>query len=489
MVHAKIKNETPLPVQMVDVGAVAAGIVRRIPESLAWEYGALAVAADPQTLTVAFAQPPPQDAIARLERATALHVTAVLAPADQIQRELSRVFGRDAVAQTRLSDAPAVRAVDHLHERAFFERCSDIHIEPVPGGARVRFRVDGFLRDVDHLDDQLASAVASRIKILAAMDIAERRQPQDGRYTISLAEHTLDMRVSSVPARDGEKIVIRLLDHHARLPSLEELGMPEAIREAFSDVVSQSCGFVVVCGPTGSGKTTSLYAALAKLNSPERNICTVEDPVEQAISGITQVQVNTKAGVTFASVLRSLLRQDPDVIMVGEMRDPETANTAISAALSGQMVFTTLHSNDAPRTLDRLGELGVARSSLAAGVSGILAQRLVRRLCPHCKHGVRLDEALAEKFGLERDRLYFEARGCERCNGLGYRDRIGIFEFIAVDDRLRDAISSGLSSVALTQFARERGYRRMAEDCLDKLRSGTTSIEEFRRVAWWGGRQ
>jgi type IV pilus assembly protein PilB len=489
VVNPKVKPGLSATTGVVDIGAVSAAIVRLIPESLAWEYGALAIAADAQTLTVAFAQGPPDGAISRLERATALRVQTVIAPADQVQKELSRVFGREAFAPTRVSDAPAVRAVDHLHERAFFERCSDIHIEPGRGGARIRFRVDGFLRDVDHFDEQLAIAVVSRIKVLAGMDIADRRQPQDGRYTISLAEHTVDMRVSSVPGRDGEKIVVRLLDHHARLPSLEELGMPEAIREAFSDVVAQSCGFVVVCGPTGSGKTTSLYAALSKLNSPERNLCTVEDPVEQAIAGITQVQVNAKAGVTFASVLRSLLRQDPDVIMVGEMRDPETANTAISAALSGQMVFTTLHSNDAPRTIERLGELGVARSSLAAGISGILAQRLVRRLCPHCKHGVRVDEALVEKFGLERDRVYFEAQGCERCNGLGYRDRIGIFEFITIDDNLRDAISTGASSVAIGALARERGYRRMADDCIGKLRSGVTSIEEFRRVAWWGGRQ
>ncbi|HEY0798899.1 MAG TPA: GspE/PulE family protein [Candidatus Baltobacteraceae bacterium] len=489
MVHPKIRNETQSIVNIPDVGAISAAIVRRIPENLAWEYAALAIAADGHVLTVAFGQAPPEGAIARLERASALRVQPVIAPIDQIQKELSRVFGREAVAQTRLSDAPAVRAVDHLHERAFYERCSDIHIEPTRSGARVRFRVDGFLRDVDSFDEQLATAVASRIKVLAAMDIADRRQPQDGRYTIVLAEHTIDMRVSSVPARDGEKIVIRLLDHHARLPSLEDLGMPESIREAFLDVITQSCGFVVVCGPTGSGKTTSLYAALARINSPERNLCTVEDPVEQAISGITQVQVNTKAGVTFASVLRSLLRQDPDIIMVGEMRDAETANTAISAALSGQMVFTTLHSNDAPRTIERLGELGVARSSLAAGITAILAQRLVRRLCPHCKRGVRVDEALAEKFGLQRDRLYFEAHGCERCNGLGYRDRIGIFELVVVDDDIRDAISAGASSVTLAQLARERGYRRMADDCIDKLQAGVTSIEEFRRVAWWGGRQ
>jgi type IV pilus assembly protein PilB len=341
---------------------------------------------------------------------------------------------------------------------------------------------------VQSLEDPLAVSVVSRIKLLAGMDIADNRRPQDGRYTIRVAEHAIDMRVSTVPARDGEKIVVRLLDHHARLPSLRELGMPEAIREAFAEVIAQSCGFIVVCGPTGSGKTTSLYAALAELNTPERNVCTVEDPVEQAVQGATQVQVNVKAGVTFASVLRSLLRQDPNVIMVGEMRDAETANIAVSAALSGQMVFTTLHSNDAPRCIERLGELDVARSPLAAGLTATLAQRLVRRLCPHCKQDVRIDAATAQRYGLDRERAYFEPRGCERCDGAGYHDRIGIFELIVVDDVLRDAIASGVSSVAVAHLARQQGYRRMAEDCIDKLHAGITSIEEFARVAWWGGR-
>jgi type IV pilus assembly protein PilB len=336
------------------------------------------------------------------------------------------------------------------------------------------------------LEDQLATAAVSRIKILAGMDIADNRRPQDGRYTARVAEHPIDMRVSSVPARNGEKIVIRLLDHHTRLPSPEELGMAETMREIFFEVIRQSCGFVVACGPTGSGKTTTLYAALAALNTHESNVCTVEDPVEQAITGVTQVQVNVKAGVTFASVLRSLLRQDPNVIMVGEMRDPETANTAVSAALSGQMVFTTLHSNDAPRAIERLGELNVTRSSLAAGLTAVLAQRLVRRLCPHCKKAVSISAANARKYGLDHDRAYFDPSGCERCDGIGYRERIGIFELLIVNDTLRDMIANGASSVALARRARENGYRRMADDCVEKLNAGLTSIDEFRRAAWCG---
>jgi type IV pilus assembly protein PilB len=481
--HPNSLQDPPL----IQIGSVASAVVRRIPESLAWEYGALAINVSEETLTVAFANAPHAGALRRIERAAGLRVVPAVAPADQIQKELARVFGRAAITQAPTSDAPAVRAADRLHERAFFERCSDIHIEPRAQGARVRFRIDGFLREVESLDDPLAAAVISRVKLLAGMDIADNRRPQDGRYTIRVAERTVDMRVSTVPAREGEKIVIRLLDHHARLPSLRELGMPERIREAFAEVIAHSCGFIVVCGPTGSGKTTSLYAALAELNTPERNVCTVEDPVEQAVAGATQVQVNVKAGVTFASVLRSLLRQDPNVIMVGEMRDAETANIAVSAALSGQMVFTTLHSNDAPRCIERLAELNVARSPLAAGLTAILAQRLVRRLCPHCKSEYSIDAATAQRYGLDPNRSYFQARGCERCNGAGYHDRIGIFELIAIDDPLREAIAGGASSTALAALARERGYRRMAEDCVEKLHAGVTSVEEFARTAWWGG--
>jgi type IV pilus assembly protein PilB len=413
-------------------------------------------------------------------------VEPALAPADQIQKELSRVFGRATTTLVQTSDAPAVRATARLHERAFLERCSDIHIEPRPHGARVRFRIDGILRDAEILDDPLATSVISRVKLLAGMDIADNRRPQDGRYTINPSGHVVDMRVSTVPVRDGETIVIRLLDRRALLPSLYDLGMPNVIRDAFSAVISQSSGFVVACGPTGSGKTSTMYAALSDLNTPERNICTVEDPVELALDGTTQVQVNVRAGVTFAAVLRSLLRQDPNVIMVGEMRDEETATIALSAALSGQMVFTTLHGNDAPRCIERLAELNVARSSLAAGLSAIISQRLVRRLCPHCKHGTHIDPSTAQRYGLDIDGMYFEPHGCERCDGTGYHDRIGIFELIVINDALRDMISSGVASTVIAQLAREYGYRPMVEDCIEKLHAGTTSIDEFRRVIWQG---
>lgn len=468
------------------IGDASPAIVRRIPEALAWEFEALAVSLEAGVLTVAFANAPTPAAIARIERATALQVCAVRAPADRVRKGLSHVFGRGAVAPGRGigGDAPAVRAVDALHERAFFDRCSDIHIEPHARGSRVRFRIDGFLREVESFDEGIAPAITSRIKVLAGMDIAEKRQPQDGRYTLEIAGHVLDARVSSMPARDGEKIVVRLLDHHAQLPSLEDLGMAPEMQERFRETIERSCGFIVVCGPTGSGKTTSLYAALSHLNAPERNLCTVEDPVEQAIAGITQVQVNARAGVSFASVLRALLRQDPNVIMVGEMRDAETANTAIAASLAGQLVLATLHSNDAPRTVERLVELGVTRSSMAAGLSAVVAQRLVRLLCPACKVATRPSAADVARYGFAPDETIYEPHGCERCSGVGYRGRIGIFEMLAVDDVIRDAIIAGASSVTVGSLA--PGYRTMTEDGLAKCRAGITSLAEVTRVAVTG---
>ncbi len=329
----------------------------------------------------------------------------------------------------------------------------------------------------------LTQAIVSRIKVLAGMDIAERRQPQDGRYTVTVAGRTIDARVSSVPSIEGEKLVVRLLDRHAHLPALGELGFSHDLAARFREALARPAGFIAVCGPTGSGKTTTLYASLAHLDAGARNLCTVEDPVEQTIAGTTQVQVNAKAGATFPSILRAMLRQDPDVIMVGEMRDAETARTALHAALSGRMVLATLHSADAPRAIDRLEELGLGRASLAAGLSAVLAQRLVRRLCVSCKEPTTLDACSAERLHAERDRVYFEARGCERCDGTGYSGRIGIFEFIAFDEAIRDAVASGASSVALARLARKQGYRPMADEALAKCRDGVTSISELARVA------
>lgn len=285
-----------------------------------------------------------------------------------------------------------------------------------------------------------------------------------------------------MPTINGEKLVVRLLDLHARIPTLEELGMSPALRAHYRALVHSPHGFVVVCGPTGSGKTTTLYASLAERNVLAQHVCTVEDPVEVRIPGVAQVQVNERAGMTFAAALRSFLRQDPNVLMVGEMRDGETAKVALSAALSGQLVMTTLHASDAPRVIERLHELGAQRHSIAAGLSAILAQRLVRRLCRACRERTELSNADARVLGLPAGSPAYKARGCNECGGKGYRGRIGIFEFLPITHEIRNAIASGASYAAISELGRSAGYRPMVADGITRLSSGETSLDELHRV-------
>ncbi len=370
-------------------------------------------------------------------------------------------------APLALGGVGAVAIVDRLHDRAVHERASDIHVEPTANGARIRLRVDGRLRQIESLDERIAGAVISRFKVLAGMDIAERRLPQDGRYSFDAGSRQIDARVASLPGREGEKLAIRLLDLSARSPSVRELGMADAARSAFCAALDAAFGFIVVCGPTGSGKTTTVYAALDRLNTPERNICTIEDPVERVVAGVTQVQVNPRAGLTFDRVMRGVLRHDPDVIMIGEMRDSETAATAAGAALSGQLVLTTLHSADAPRAIERLIELGVSRAALAAGLSAVLAQRLVRRRCVACspagEDSVRPNDCLA-------------------CGGSGFRERIGLFELLLVDDSIREAIAGGASFASVGRLANAGGYRPLRVDAREKLACGITTPAEVVRA-------
>jgi type II secretory ATPase GspE/PulE/Tfp pilus assembly ATPase PilB-like protein len=368
-----------------------------------------------------------------------------------------------------VEDAPAVRALRTLQERALAANASDLHFEPTSSGGRVRLRVDGLLRDCETLDAALYLPLISRVKLLAGMDIADRRQPQDGRYAIRSAKGDVDARVSSVPTIDGEKVVIRFLDVHAKSPNLDDLGMRCLMLTRYRRMIASPYGFLIVTGPTGSGKTTTLYSSVREIADRTRSVCTVEDPVEMRLDGIAQVNVNTRAGLDFSVVLRSFLRQDPNVIMVGEMRDAATASIAISAALSGQLVLTTLHSNDAPRSIDRLLELGLDRHAIGAALFGILSQRLVRRLCPNCR---AFDSNLGS----------YVAVGCAMCGRGGYCGRTGLFELLEVDDEIREAITSGASVVTIRKLAARTGYEPLATDGSAKITSGETSLEELRRV-------
>ncbi len=381
---------------------------------------------------------------------------------------------------------PAIRAVDDVHDVAVQSGASDIHIEPSPDGGRVRQRVDGILREVRRMPAQLFVQVLSRVKLLAAMDIADKRAPQDGRYHIDLHGRSIDARVSSIPTMAGEKIVIRLLDMHAYVPSLENLGMPSLLLERYRRLVHAPHGFVVVCGPTGSGKTTTLYASLGERNVEGQHLCTVEDPVEVRIPGVAQVQVHARAGVTFGAALRSFLRQDPNVIMVGEMRDAETAGVAMSAALSGQLVMTSLHASDAPRTVDRLVELGLKRHAIASGLSGVVAQRLVRELCTRCREEETIATLDAEMLGLSLSQRVYRATGCDQCNGTGYHGRLGIFELFPVTGAIRAAVASEASSVELVNLAAGAGYAPMAVHGVHRVLCGQTSVDELRRVLFLG---
>ncbi len=368
-----------------------------------------------------------------------------------------------------VEEAPAVRALHSLQDRALAASASDLHFEPTSYGGRVRLRVDGMLRDCETLEAALYLPLISRVKLLAGMDIADRRQPQDGRYTISSTKGEVDARVSSMPTIDGEKLVIRLLDTQAKNPSLDHLGMRSATLARYRRMISSPHGFLIVTGPTGSGKTTTLYSSVREIADGTRSVCTVEDPVEMRLDGIAQVNVNARAGLDFAIVLRSFLRQDPNVIMVGEMRDAATAAIAVSAALSGQLVLTTLHSNDAPRSIDRLLELGLDRHAIGAALFGILSQRLVRRLCPECR-------------AFEQSSRSYIAVGCTACARSGYCGRTGLFELLEVDDEIRDAMTSSASVVTIRKLAARTGYEPLAIDGSVKISTGETSRDELHRV-------
>lgn len=477
--------------ESIDLASVApdADALRRIPRTLALRHDVLSLSSDGNQLTIALPDVNDRDIIDRIRLVTGMHVRAYGAPREEIRAKLSSWYPEDSAKTTmrvndahRGDEAPAIRAVDEIHDCAIRHAASDVHVEPTRTGGRVRQRVDGILFEARVLTPELYGQVVSRMKLLAGMDIADRRQPQDGRYAIERNGRCVDARVSSMPSIMGEKLVVRLLDHHARIPTFEALGMPEHLMQRFRRVIHAPHGFVVACGPTGSGKTTTLYAAMAERNVDSQNLCSVEDPVEVRIPGVAQLQVNPRAGVTFASALRAFLRQDPNVIMVGEMRDQETAAVAASASLSGQLVLTTLHSNDAPMAVDRLVELGVSRHTIAAGLSAVLAQRLVRRLCEACRSPFDVPVQLAREFGIRDGTRTYRANGCTRCGGLGYSGRIALFECIFIDDAMRRLIAEGGSSVAVGELAREGGYEPMIADGLRHVLLGATTLEELRRV-------
>ncbi|AWT12044.1 type II secretion system protein GspE [Stutzerimonas frequens] len=395
--------------------------------------------------------------------------------ADQIQETEDLLEQED--------DAPIIRLINAILGEAIAENASDIHIETFEKRLVIRFRVDGILREVVQPKRELAALLVSRIKVMAKLDIAEKRIPQDGRISLRVGGREVDIRVSTLPSANGERVVLRLLDKQAGRLTLRHLGMNEQDRRHLEQAVKKPHGIILVTGPTGSGKTTTLYAALTTLNDRTRNILTVEDPIEYHLEGIGQTQVNTKVDMTFARGLRAILRQDPDVVMVGEIRDQETADMAVQASLTGHLVLSTLHTNSAIGAVTRLVDMGVEPFLISSSLLGVLAQRLVRVLCNDCKRAYIADAAECELLGVslaEAPTLY-HAEGCEQCRGLGYRGRTGIYELVLFDDTLRTMVHTRASEQDMLRHARELGPS-IREDGLRKVREGVTTIEEVLRV-------
>ncbi len=385
------------------------------------------------------------------------------------------------------SEAPVIKMVNLIMQRAIETRASDIHIEPFEQSLKVRLRVDGVLQEIDAPNVKSTAAVISRIKIMAKLNIAERRLPQDGRIKVQMIGKELDLRVSTIPTMHGESVVIRLLDKENTVLDFVQLGFAGRHLEQFIDVLSMPHGIILITGPTGSGKSTTMYAALKQLNTPQRKIITVEDPVEYQMEGINQIQAKPQIGLTFASALRSIVRQDPDVIMIGEMRDLETARIAVQSALTGHLVLSTLHTNDAAGGVTRLLDMGLEEYLLTSTVNGILAQRLVRRLCPSCKVGTVATPEIVKELRLERftsapEILLYKPVGCASCSGTGYRGRLAIIEFLPMTDPIRKLIMAHEEAGAIQKLAISEGMQTLYENGLVKVVGGVTTLEEVMRV-------
>lgn len=378
-------------------------------------------------------------------------------------------------------DAPIIRLINALLTQAIRENASDIHLEAFEEESVVRFRVDGVLRDILSPRRELHGALVSRIKVMSKLDIAEKRLPQDGRMSLRVADHPVDVRVSTLPTQHGERVVLRLLDKQSARLDLTVLGMPTDILETFEELINRPNGILLVTGPTGSGKTTTLYSGLQKLDRKKLNILTVEDPVEYDLNGVGQTQMNSKIGLTFASGLRSILRQDPDVVLVGEIRDLETAEISVQASLTGHLVLSTLHTNTAVGAVTRLVDMGVEPFLIASSLVGVLAQRLVRRLCPECKQPAKVDEIQQELMGINYEADIFTAKGCVDCDHIGYQGRLGIYELIVMDEGLRRLVHDQASEGELNNYAR-RSSQSLMQSGFARVLAGETSLDEVFRV-------
>ncbi|WP_425511512.1 GspE/PulE family protein [Persicirhabdus sediminis] len=480
-------------------------LISRVPADAAKRYHFVPLVDDGVYMTVAVADPLDFEMLDSLPHLLGREITPVVATYSAVAHVVHQYYGGaaadDAAANefvvigagggkaetASAEDAPIIRIVQNILSEAFKMRVSDIHIEPMETYLRIRYRVDGKLIEVDQHPKKLHPAIIARCKVMSGtMSIAEKRLPQDGRIQIRFGGKEIDLRVSSVPSNHGESIVMRILDKSALMLGLGELGFLSDDQESFEKLIRLPDGIVLVTGPTGSGKTTTLYACLNYINKPDRKIITVEDPVEYEMPGVNQVMVKTDIGMTFAAALRAMMRQAPNVIMVGEIRDAETANIAINASLTGHLVMSTLHTNDAPSAVARLADIGVKKFLIASSLRAVIAQRLTRKLCPECKSPIELDDRQIRILGIDPQMLtgntVYGPNGCGKCRNTGFKGRMGIFEFLKVDDEVRHMINQDMSSPQLRRRARELGMRTLREDGIRKILAGMTAPDEVINV-------
>ena len=483
-----------------------------LSEKFMRQYKFIPLSLEDNILTIAISNPYDLYACDAVKMVTNYEVRINLAREEEILDAVGKLFNTDTSSMGRIiedigkdtddlslddegdvdhlkdlaSEAPVIRLVNLLITRAIELRASDIHLEPFEGDFKVRYRVDGVLHDVEAPPTRLQAAVISRIKIMAKLNIAERRLPQDGRIKLRVLGKEIDFRVSTLPTMFGESVVLRILDRESVILDLEQLGFPGYDLTKFRDLIHRPYGIILVTGPTGSGKTTTLYAALNEINSPEKKIITVEDPIEYQLGGVNQVQVKASIDLSFANVLRSILRQDPDIIMIGEIRDAETAEIAIHSALTGHLVFSTLHTNDAAGAVTRLLEMGMENYLISSSMLGILAQRLVRVICPECKEVYTPEMGVMEELGVDqaqaKDLPIYKGAGCEKCAQTGFRGRRGIYELLMVNDDIRELILDKAASNVIKTKGRSNGMKTLREAGWDKVRSGMTTVSEVLRV-------
>ncbi len=494
-----------LPVVKLDGQEIPAEVIDLVPPDVATKFQVLPLRRQGRVLTVAMANPSNIFAIDDIKFITGLDVHPAVCGELAIKQAIERHYAvgeslasimqgieddieivddsddDDEIGQQESHNAPVIRLVNTLLAEAVKAGASDIHIEPYERNVRVRYRIDGVLEEIMEPPVKLKNAIISRLKIMSELDIAERRIPQDGRIKVRIAGKKIDLRVSTLPTIYGEKVVMRILDRSNLKLDLADFGMEELALERIMKAIALPYGMVLVTGPTGSGKTTTLYSCLTRLNTPDRNIMTAEDPVEYNIDGINQVQVRDEVGLTFAAALKAFLRQDPNIVMVGEMRDLETGSIAVKAALTGHLVLSTLHTNDAPSTISRMIDMGLEPFLVASSTNVVIAQRLVRRICKNCKVEEKVPPEALSDIGLPADTVVYKGQGCDRCGGNGYSGRQGLYEVMPIGPAIRDLILDRATAADLRQRARQEKMLTLREDGLRKIHKGITTIEEVLR--------